>query len=95
MQDRFRVTVGLATTFKDEIAGRLESEALRKIGRHRAVMHVGRVLLIYDRGHSLEGLANLGFTAEAVAQPIGHVLARNTQGSAIFHQTNIINVRDL
>jgi hypothetical protein len=96
VQDRLGVSTGLLCAEEDKITSRLKRDALVKVARHRLIQRVTRVLLIHYRGHSLHGFTDLGLPRDhAVVQPVGHVLARDAQRGAIFHQTHVVDVRDL
>src|SRR5690606_14473002 len=53
------------------------------------------VLAVNHRRHALEAFDHLLLGHYAMAHPVGHVLAGDTQGSAVFHQCDIVDVRHL
>lgn len=94
MQNRLRVTAGLVHSFEDQVRGRLKCNAVREIRRHWLVTR-GIILSIDNSCHSLQSLQDLVLVTNAVVNPVRNVLARNTQCRPIFHQPNIVNIRDL
>src|SRR5690554_1013465 len=95
MQDRLGVAAWLCTSLQYQIQASLEADAVVKVWCHVAVQRITGVLAVNDLGHTLHGFDNLLLGNNAVTQPVGHVLAGNTQGSAVFHQANIVDVRHL
>ena len=93
MQNRLRVAVGLCGTFKDKVTGSLKRDALVEVWRHICVDVVVFILSIDYCRHTLQRLHDLRFAANAVAQPVGNVLALDPQGRTVFHQANVIDVR--
>src|SRR3569833_28297 len=92
-QQAFRVPVGLLPPLEYEGAGRRERDAVDEITAHGDVARVAGILLIDDFGHAPQGLHYLLLAADAVAQPVRHVLARDAQSRAILHETDVMDVR--
>src|SRR5690554_494424 len=95
VQDRLGVAVGLLGAFEDQFQRGLEGNAVIEVRCHRAVGRVTGVLPINHLGHALHALDHLFPGDDAVAQPVGQQLAGDTQGGAVFHQADIIDVRYL
>ena len=51
--------------------------------------------LVDHGGHALQRGAHLRLAADAVAQPVGDVLAGDAQGGAVLHQADVVDVRHL
>ena len=95
MQHRLGVAVGLLGAFEDQLQGSLEGHAVVEVRRHRAVQRVALVLTIDHRRHALEAFDHLILRHHAMAHPVGHVLAGDAQGGAVFHQRDVVDVRNL
>src|SRR5690554_7876888 len=95
VQHGLGIAAGLFTTFEYQFAGSLESDTVIEVRRHRLVQGVTGVLTVHHGGHALQGFHHLLFSADAVVQPIGDVLAGDTQGGAVFHQADIVDIRHL
>ena len=93
MQQRFGIAIRLRPALEHQIARRLKRQTLVKIWCHLAIGRVSLVLLIDNPGHAFKACAHLIFGDDAVMQPIGKMLALDTQGRTIFHQANIVNIR--
>ena len=65
------------------------------IPAHRPVGRVAGVLAIDHRRHAPQRREHLLAGADAVAQPVGDVLAGDAQGGAIFHERDIVEIRHL
>jgi hypothetical protein len=48
--------------------------------------------LVYHGGHALEGFGDLGLGDDAVQQPVGHVLAADAQGGAVFQEADVVDL---
>ncbi|MNC95705.1 hypothetical protein D3C83_128900 [compost metagenome] len=70
---------------RHEVECGLKGDAALECRRHVAIMWVAGVLPIDDFSHALQGLQYLLAIDDAVTQPVGDVLRRNTQGGAILH----------
>ena len=81
--------------FENQVACGTESQALLGFFTHGLIQRVRAVLLIHDACHSLQGFAYGLFGNHAVLQPIGNMLTGNAQCGAIFHQSYMVNVRNL
>lgn len=92
MEDPLGVAVRLRGSFEDQVFGGLEGDAVFEVRGHGAVGGVGGVLLVDDGGHALEGFEDLGFCAEAVAEPVGDVLAGDAERGSVFHEADIVDV---
>ena len=66
-----------------------------KSRRHRAVGRIAGVLLVDDRRHPPQRLQHLLAGADAVPQPVGHVLRGDAQRRAVLHQRHVVDVRHL
>ena len=60
---------------------------------HRLVHRIACILRIHHTGHALQGFLNLLFAHDAVEQPVGNVLAADTQRRAVFHQPHVVYIR--
>src|SRR5690606_12841106 len=81
--------------FEDQFQRGLEGHAVVEVRRHRAVQRITFVLAVDYRCHALEAFDDLLLAHHAVAHPVGHVLAGDTQGGTVFHQRDIVDVRHL
>ena len=70
----------------------MKRDALIKIWRHVAIGGIACILAIHNRGHFLKGRADELCAHNAVVQPVGDVLAGDTQGRAVFHQADVVDV---
>src|SRR5690606_35547714 len=86
VQYRLGVAVGLLGAFEDQFQRGLEGHAVVEVRRHRAVQRITFVLAVDYRCHALEAFDDLLLAHHAVAHPVGHVLAGDTQGGTVFHQ---------
>src|SRR5690606_26898136 len=93
--DRLGVATRLGTTLEHQLASGLEGDVAVEVRRHVAVRRVIGVLLVDHGGHALHRLHHLLLADHAVAQPVGNVLAGDTQGGAVFHQADIADIRHL
>ncbi len=92
VQDELRITVRLRTPIEDQVARGLERNAIEP-RRHRLVQRIIGILPIHHQRHPLQCLGHLRPCHHAMQQPVGDVLRRNPQGRAIFHQSNIVDIR--
>jgi hypothetical protein len=53
---------------------------------------VAGVLFVHLGGHALEGFFHLGPRDHTMVQPVGHVLAADAQGGAVFHEADVVDV---
>src|SRR5690606_33387137 len=83
----------LFQTFQNQILSGAEGKGAFKVAGHLLVGRVARVLLVHHSGHALQGFNHLFVGNDAVQQPVGNVLAGDTQGRAVFHQTDVVDVR--
>lgn len=95
MQDRLGVTGRLVDTVEDELLGSLETDGLVEVRGHRQVRLIALVLAVNDLGHTLKRIDDLLLGDNTVQQPVSQSLGGNTQGSAVLHQVNIVDVRHL
>ena len=95
MQDRLGVAVRLLAALEDQVACGLEGDRGVEVRCHRLVHRVARVLPVHHGGHAFQCFRHLGFIGDAVMQPVGDVLAGDAQGSAILHQSDVIDVGHL
>ena len=93
VQYRLCVAAWLSHAGKYQLTSRLESVATLWIDGHWPIIGVSLILLVYDCRHSSKGLPDLIFADDTVMQPIGNVLAGDTQRGTVFHQSDIVNVR--
>ena len=93
MQQGLGISIRLFQPLEHQIAGSLECQAVRKIVAHRTVSRIDGVLFVNNDGHTFESLPHLLFIRDAVQQPVGDVLARNSQCCPVFHDPNVIDVR--
>ena len=92
MQQGLGIAAGLAQTLEHQITSRLERRRGLKVPRHVLVQRVAGVLAIHHRCHALEGFLDLCLAYHAMQQPVGDVLAGDTQGGAVFHQAHAVDV---
>jgi hypothetical protein len=83
------------TPFEDKVQRRLKSNALVVVRRHVVVVGVATILPIDDLCHSLKGLDHTLLRDDAILEPIGDMLARYPERRPIFHQRNVVDVRNL
>ena len=95
MQQRLRIAVRLGDAVEDQGAGGLEGEAGGGIRGHRLVEGVAGVLGVDLCRHPQQGRVHLFGRADAVQQPVGHMLGRDAQGGAILHQADVVDVGHL
>ena len=95
MQNRLGVAAWLCAAFEYQLTGRLEGNGAVEVLGHGHVVRVVGVLTIHHFRHALHGFQYLLFAADTVVQPVGHMLAGNPQGRAVFHQAHILDVRHL
>ncbi len=95
MQQRLRIAVRLVDAVEDQGARGLEGEAGRRVGGHWAIKRIAGVLGVHPGRHPQQCGVHLFGGADAVQQPVGHVLGRNTQGGAVLHQADVMDVRHL
>src|SRR4029079_14237529 len=62
---------------------------------HRRIVGIAGILTVNDHRHAFQGVDHLAFGGDAVAQPVGDVLAGNAQGRAVLHESDIVDIRDL
>src|SRR5882757_623099 len=72
-EDVFGVAVRLRTALEDEVARRLEGDAVER-RRHRLVEVVAGVLLVDDDGHPLQRFHHLVPGDDALVQPVRQML---------------------
>ena len=82
----------MRAAFENQVACGGKGNRCLKIAGHGQVSTIAGVLLIDHGGHALHGFHDLFFAANAVMQPIGDMLAGNTQSGAVFHQADIMNI---
>src|SRR5690606_18283698 len=92
VEQRLGVAGGLLPPLQHQVPGSGEGEALRQVRGHRPVGGIPSVLAIDHRRHPRQGIEHLLLAADAVAQPVGDVLARDPQGGAILHQRHIVDI---
>ena len=95
MQNRLGVAAGLGAALEHQLYRCLEGDGVVEVLGHGHVQRIVGVLTIDHFGHALQGFHHLFLVGDAVVQPVGHVLAGDTQGGAVFHQAHIIDVRHL
>lgn len=93
MQNRFSVAIGLFPPFEHKVASRLKGDGLVEIRRHRTIERIAGVLPVHHRRHALHRFHHLLFACDAMMQPVCHVLSGNAQCRAVFHETDIVDVR--
>ena len=93
MEHRFGIAGRLFTAAEDEIAGSLERDRTVEIRRHRCVGGVALILPVDDSGHFLHHRHHRGVVAYAMVEPVGDMLRGDAQGCAVFHQSDVMNVR--
>ena len=92
MQQWLGVAARLLFAFEHQVEGSLVCRGFGKAAGHFLVQLVTRVLLVHHGGHALECGFHFGRCHHAVVQPVGDVLARNTQSSSVFHQAHVVDV---
>ena len=92
MQYGLGVATGLLKPLEDQIACCFISGGGCEVVGHVFIERVTGILSVHDLGHALEGGAHLGFSDNAVQQPVGNVLARDTQGGAVLHEADVMNI---
>src|SRR5262249_13251530 len=92
---RLGITVGRLPSLQDEIQSRLKGDAPLVIRRHITVVGIALILPIDDLRHSFKSVDDLVLREDAVLQPVGDVLARNSERGSIFHQSYVFYIRDL
>src|SRR5690606_436470 len=95
MQHRLGIAVGLFATFEYQIAGGLKRDVGVEIRRHISVQRIACILTIDHGGHALQCFHHLLARANAMTQPVGDVLAGDTQCGTILHQSDILDIEDL
>ena len=95
MEDELGVAVGLGLAFEDEVGGGLVGDARGEVWGHRAIEFIAGVLAVHDGGHAVETVGDLLAGAAAVLEPIGDVLAGDTQRRAVFHETDAVDIGHL
>ena len=94
MKHRLGIAIGRLPPFQDETQSRLKGNTPLVIRRHVTVVGVAVILPIDDLRHSFKGVDDLILREDAVLQPIGDVLARNSERRPILHQRDIIDIRN-
>ena len=95
MQQRLRIAVRLGDTVEDEGAGGLEGETVRRVRGHRSIERITGVLGVDLGRHPQQGRIHLLRRADAMQQPVGHMLGRDAQGGAVLHQAHVVDVGHL
>ncbi len=94
MQQRLGIPTRLRQSLEHQLSRGLVGRALEVAG-HGGVELVPGVLLVHLGGHALEGFFNLRFGHHPMVQPVGHVLAADAQGGAVFHEADVVDVGHL
>ena len=74
MQQWLRISIGLVHALEHQITSGLKCERGLKIGTHRFIRNIPRILPIHHFGHALQRFQHLGLRTHAVPQPIRHML---------------------
>src|SRR5687767_8593402 len=86
------VAVRLLPSGEDQVQRGLEGRAALEVGTHRPVARLVGVLLVDQRRHPGEGLADLGLGDQPGVQPVRDLLAGDPQGRAVLHQADALEV---
>src|SRR3989338_2456285 len=95
VKHRLSLAVFPPSSLKAQTQRRLKSEARIKLGRHVPIVWIRPILPVNNFSHSFECFSDLMLAHNPVMEPVGDVLTGYAQGSPIFHQPDIIDVRDL
>ena len=95
MQNPLGISVRLIAPSEHEVERGLELDARARIGRHRAVGRIARVLPVHHPRHPLERGAHLRLVGHPVPEPVRDVLARYAERRPILHQGDIADVGHL
>ena len=93
VQYRLCIAAWLSRAGKYQLTRRLESMAILQIDGHWPIIGVSLILLVDDCGHADKCLLDLILADDIVKQPVGNVLAGDAQRGAVFHQSDIVDVR--
>lgn len=95
MQQRLRIAVRLVDPVEDQGAGGLEGEAGVGVRCHGLIKRITGVLGVHLRRHPEHCGVHLFRRADAVQQPVGHMLGGDAQGGAVLHQADVMDVGHL
>ena len=94
-QNAFCVAVRFDSPLENQFDRSLKGDRVLKVGRHVLIAGISGVLTIDDGGHLFECAGDLIFIGDAVMKPVGDVLAGDTQRGTIFHQADVVDIRNL
>ena len=91
MQRRFGIPVALLSSAKDQVLRCLERIAI-ELRCHVDVERITSILTIDYCSHPSQCRIDLVFSHDTVVQPVGNVLARDSQRRPVLHQPDVVDV---